>query len=103
MDKFKRDIAGALREAINAHGPITPELIGSATKRVAAGIRGSLKRERDLIAASTPRSVPHPEEKTGHDGYSRQLEDRGLTDQVEADPARGSRSDGASLPGSYRR
>lgn len=61
MNTFKREIAGALRETINAHGSITPELIGSATKRVAAGIRSSLKRERDLIAASTPRTVPKPE------------------------------------------
>jgi hypothetical protein len=61
MDNFKKEIAGALRDAINTHGPITPELIGSATKRIAAGIRSSMKRERDLIAASTPRSVPAPE------------------------------------------
>lgn len=30
----KRRISGALKQTINAHGHITPELIGSATKRV---------------------------------------------------------------------
>lgn len=41
IDKLKKDksveakrISGALRQSINAHGPITKELIGSATKRV---------------------------------------------------------------------
>lgn len=55
MDQFKKDIAGALRDTIHAHGPITEQHIGSATKRIAAGIRNSLKRERDVIAASEPK------------------------------------------------
>lgn len=31
---LERAVAGSLRDAINAHGPITPEWIGSAVKRV---------------------------------------------------------------------
>jgi hypothetical protein len=41
IEKLKKDklleskrISGALKQTINAHGPITKELIGSATKRV---------------------------------------------------------------------
>lgn len=41
IDKLKKEksvdakkINGALRQSINAHGPITKQLIGSATKRV---------------------------------------------------------------------
>lgn len=41
IDKLKKDklidakkINGALKQAINAHGPITKQLIGSATKRI---------------------------------------------------------------------
>lgn len=41
IDKLKKEklyetkrISGALKQTINAHGPITPSLIGSATKRV---------------------------------------------------------------------
>lgn len=32
--KTTRKISGALKQTINAHGPITKELIGSATKRI---------------------------------------------------------------------
>lgn len=39
-----RKINGALRQAINAHGPITKELIGSASKR----IYGSLLVEKKI-------------------------------------------------------
>jgi hypothetical protein len=41
IEKLKKDksleskrISGALKQTINAHGPITKELIGSATKRI---------------------------------------------------------------------
>ena len=41
IEKLKKDksldakrISGALKQSINAHGPITKELIGSATKRI---------------------------------------------------------------------
>lgn len=41
IDKLRKDkhveakkISGALKQTINAHGPITKELIGSATKRI---------------------------------------------------------------------
>ncbi len=32
-------IAGALRSAIHAHGPITPETIGSAVERIVGSLR----------------------------------------------------------------
>lgn len=32
--KISKKISGGLKQAINAHGPITKELIGSATKRI---------------------------------------------------------------------
>lgn len=33
-------VVGALRDAIKAHGPITPDLIGSAAKRVVSQVVG---------------------------------------------------------------
>ena len=38
-------IRAAVKETISAHGPITMNLIRSAAKRIAGGIRGGLKRE----------------------------------------------------------
>ena len=38
-DPIERKIMGALRSSIDAHGPITKELIGSATKRIVGTIR----------------------------------------------------------------
>jgi hypothetical protein len=35
----ERAIVGALRSAINDHGPITPETIGSAAKRIVGNLR----------------------------------------------------------------
>ena len=53
IDKLKKDktletkrISGALKQAINAHGPITKELIGSATKR----IYGSLLADKNAYS-----------------------------------------------------
>lgn len=53
IDKLKKDktletkrISGALKQAINAHGPITKELIGSATKR----IYGSLLADKNTYS-----------------------------------------------------
>ena len=40
-DPLARAIAGALRAAIHAHGPITLEHIGSATKRVLGSLRNA--------------------------------------------------------------
>lgn len=37
----ERAIAGALRAAIHAHGPITPDKIGSAVKRVVGNLRNA--------------------------------------------------------------
>lgn len=48
-DSLERAIAGALRAAIRDHGPITPETIGSAVKRIVGNLRnariGGLARE----------------------------------------------------------
>ena len=55
MDRFKREIAGALKATIKAHGPITEGGISSATKRIAGALRSEMKRERDAIAKTTPR------------------------------------------------
>lgn len=38
---IERAIAGALRAAIRDHGPITPDRIGSATKRVLGNLRNA--------------------------------------------------------------
>jgi hypothetical protein len=47
----ERRIAGALRSAIEAHGPITPEWIGSAAKRVESTLRRAhFDRKRDTAA-----------------------------------------------------
>lgn len=53
IEKFKKDksleskrISGALKQTINAHGPITKELIGSATKR----IYGSLLTDKNTYS-----------------------------------------------------
>jgi len=37
---------GAIRDAIHAHGPITPQLTSSAAKRVAGRICGELKAKK---------------------------------------------------------
>jgi hypothetical protein len=38
-DGAERAIVGALRSAIHDHGPITPETIGSAAKRIVGNLR----------------------------------------------------------------
>lgn len=55
MENLGKEIAGALRQTINAHGPITRDLIGSAAKRITAAIREAAKRERDHLLTTTPR------------------------------------------------
>lgn len=52
IDKLKRDkiydtkrISGALKQTINAHGPITPQYIGSATKRIYGSLLDNTKKE----------------------------------------------------------
>lgn len=42
---LERQVAGALRSTIDAHGPITPQWIGSAAKRVTAQIEAEVKRK----------------------------------------------------------
>ena len=54
-DPFKREISGALKATIAAHGPITEEWVGSAAKRIAGMLRAEMKRERDAIARTTPK------------------------------------------------
>lgn len=58
MDDFKREISGALRSTIDAHGPITDDNRTSATKRIAGMIRDALKRERDTILQTTGKARP---------------------------------------------
>jgi hypothetical protein len=41
---FERAIAGALRDTIRTHGPITPEWVGSATKRILGNLRNARPR-----------------------------------------------------------
>lgn len=48
-EPLERVIAGALRDAINTHGPITPAWIGSAVKRIVGNLRnaGSIEQAAD--------------------------------------------------------
>lgn len=55
MSQFEREIGGALKSTIDAHGPITEQWVGSAAKRIAAAPRNEMKRERDVIARSEPK------------------------------------------------
>jgi hypothetical protein len=57
MGQFEREIAGALKNTIDAHGPITEDWIPSAAKRIKHALREAMKRERDAIAATTPRKA----------------------------------------------
>jgi hypothetical protein len=59
MNQLEREISGALKNTIDSHGPITRELIGSASKRIAGQIREAAKRERDHLLTTTPRK-PKP-------------------------------------------
>lgn len=52
IDKLKRQkvyetkrISGALKQTINAHGPITAQYIGSATKRIYGSLLDNTKKE----------------------------------------------------------
>jgi hypothetical protein len=54
ISKFKRErviesrrISGALKTAINAHGPITMVLIGSATKRIIGSLLTNEKHKKE--------------------------------------------------------
>jgi hypothetical protein len=47
---LERAIAGALRDAIRAHGPITPARIGSAAKRIAGQLRNARGLESRVAA-----------------------------------------------------
>ena len=58
MAELEKEIAGALKRTIDAHGPISKDYIGSATKRIAAAIREAAKRERDRLMTTTPRRQP---------------------------------------------
>jgi hypothetical protein len=54
-DRFEKNIAGALKSVVDAHGPIDRASIPSAAKRIASGIRDSIKRERDILIRSEPK------------------------------------------------
>ena len=45
---FFKVVVGQLRAAIYDHGPITPERIGSAAKRIRSGVRAALRVEGRL-------------------------------------------------------
>lgn len=45
--RIERLVAGALRSCIEAHGPITPEWIGSAAKRVISQLKAEERRKRE--------------------------------------------------------
>lgn len=56
IEKLKRDkvydtkrISGALKQTINAHGPITAQFIGSATKRIYGSLLDNTKKENFFI------------------------------------------------------
>jgi hypothetical protein len=56
IDKLKRDkviqtkrISGALKNTINAHGPITMTLIGSATKRIYGSLLSEPTEKKSFI------------------------------------------------------
>lgn len=55
-DTFVKAIAGALKMAIAAHGPIDRD-VSSAAKRIAGALRGSMKLERDRIMGTQPRRL----------------------------------------------
>jgi hypothetical protein len=55
IEKLKRErhletkrISGALKQTINAHGPITGQFIGSATKRIHGALLSHVKKESFL-------------------------------------------------------
>jgi hypothetical protein len=52
--RLARAIAGALRGAIRDHGAVTPEWIGSATKRILGNIRNAHLDGVDSRGAATP-------------------------------------------------
>lgn len=81
MDDFKREIAGALKSTIDAHGPIDRDAIPSATKRIARAIRDEAKRERDRTLgtkARTRQALP-PEAHSAVDRIRPQLAGAGET------------------------
>jgi hypothetical protein len=56
IDKLKKDkvleskrISGAIKQTIHAHGPITKELIGSATKRIYGSLLNNEHNESKFI------------------------------------------------------
>lgn len=47
LDKSKA-ISGALKSQIDAHGPITKEWVGSATKRIIGAVNACIKQKIDI-------------------------------------------------------
>lgn len=62
-DGLERAIAGALRATIRDHGPITPEHIGSAVKRIVGNLRNA---HLDPAPSGDPSARP-PSEANGDD------------------------------------
>ncbi len=53
-EHLEQAIKGALRETIKTHGPVTPELIGSATKRIVGDVVGVMKIRNISLDTDTP-------------------------------------------------
>ena len=51
--KVEGAIAGAIRDSINTHGPITPQMIGSAAKRVYSTLK-QLARDQKGVPPLAP-------------------------------------------------
>lgn len=42
-------VVGAIKGAFAAHGPVTPELTGSAAKRITAAVIAHLSQDKELV------------------------------------------------------
>lgn len=54
-EQLDRAVVGALRDAIHAHGPITPKEIGSAAKRIRGAFRQAVQGATGTTAAEMAR------------------------------------------------
>ena len=57
---IEKGVIGALRSSIKAHGPITPQNIGSAAKRVAGAVVTAPRGGKSPNVQAHPRSVGGP-------------------------------------------
>lgn len=78
---LNRIIAGQLRSCIKAHGNITPELIGSAAKRIANSLLGEIEMHKQ-IHISTNKLQPQ-QQATIMESLEKHL--RQAVEQIEED------------------